>query len=187
MIGLLKGTVHQRKNPLIVLVGGVGYSVNVPEGVVSHTRQNEQCTLSIHTHVTDDAISLYGFTKEEDLMLFELLLTVGGIGPKTALAIIDRGSQHVQNAISKSDVDFFTTIPRLGKKNAQKIIIELRSKLGSIAELDLAGDDSETKQIRLALESMGFGRGEILEALKNVKGVTTEEKIREALKYLGKP
>ncbi|MEK7076696.1 MAG: Holliday junction branch migration protein RuvA [Patescibacteria group bacterium] len=187
MIGLLKGTVAQRKNPMIVLVGGVGYAVHVPEGVLPHTHQNEECTFFIHTHVTDDAITLFGFATQEDLALFELLLTVSGIGPKTALAVIDRGSQHVRGAISKSDVDFFTMIPRLGKKNAQKIIIELRSKLGSITELDLAADDSETKQIRQALESMGFGRGEIVEALKTVKGTTVEEKIREALKYLGKP
>ena len=187
MIGLLKGTIAKRKNPMILLVGGVGYAVHVPEGIVSHTHQNEECTLYTHTHVTDDAITLFGFTKEEDLALFELLLTVSGIGPKTALAIIDRGALPIRKAINESDVDFFTMIPRLGKKNAQKIIIELRTKLGSIAELDLTADNSETKQIRDALESMGFARGEIMEALKTDKGTTVEEKIREALKFLGKP
>ncbi|OGG14720.1 Holliday junction DNA helicase RuvA [Candidatus Gottesmanbacteria bacterium RIFCSPHIGHO2_01_FULL_46_14] len=186
MIGLLKGTVeHVTTNPILVVVGGVGYNVYVPDSLRGKLTKQE--ILFIHTHVTDDAITLFGFAKEEDLMLFELLLTVSGIGPKTALAIIDRGSQYVRGAINKNDVDFFTMIPRLGKKNAQKIIIELRNKLGAITELDLAAGDGETKPIRQALESMGFGREEIMEALKNVGGTTVEEKIREALKYLGKP
>ncbi|MBI4062493.1 Holliday junction branch migration protein RuvA [Candidatus Gottesmanbacteria bacterium] len=186
MIGLLTGAIeHLGVNPILVVVGGVGYSVYVPDSLRGKLTKQE--TLFIHTHVTDDAIALFGFAKEEDLALFELLLTVSGIGPRTALAILDRGTTSIRKAISESDVDFFTMIPRLGRKNAQKIIIELRSKLGSITELDLTADNSETKQIRSALESMGFGRSEILEALKNIKGESTEEKIREALKYLGKP
>jgi len=186
MIGLLTGTIsYKNTNPITVLVGGVGYNVSVPDGLRGTLRDTE--TLFIHTHVSDSEISLYGFKTREDLTLFELLLTVSGIGPRTALAISDRGTISIRRAISESDVQFFTMIPRLGKKNAQKIIIELRTKLGSITELDLDADSGETKQIRAALESMGFARGEIADALKNTKGNSVEEIIREALKFLGKP
>jgi len=122
-------------------------------------------------------------------MLFTLLLSVSGIGPKTALAITDRGVDQVRHAIVSSDVDFFTTIPRLGKKNAQKIIIELKSKLGSTKDLDLASQSSgDTKEIIDALLSMGFIRHEIVEVLKKItpEAQTIEQKIREALRFLGK-
>lgn len=185
MIGLLTGTIEQKNiNPVLVLVGGVGYNVSVPDGLRAALGNKE--TLFIHTHVSDSEISLFGFKLREDLMLFEMLLTVSGIGPRTALSILDRGAASIRKAISQSDVDFFTMIPRLGKKNAQKIIIELRSKLGSITELDLTETSGETKQIIAALESMGFARAEIADTLKHVKGESIEEKIRDALKYLGK-
>ena len=95
----------------------------------------------------------------------------------------------MRHAIVSSDVDFFTTIPRLGKKNAQKIIIELKSKLGSTKDLDLASQSSgDTKEIIDALLSMGFIRHEIVEVLKKItpEAQTIEQKIREALRFLGK-
>ena len=121
--------------------------------------------------------------------MFKLLLTVSGIGPKTALTIIDRGVPAVTGAVQKSDVDFFTTIPRLGKKNAQKIIIELKQKLGSITDLDLSEyTSSETKEILDALSSMGFARIEAIQVIKTLPSdlTTLEQKIRYCLKELGK-
>ena len=137
--------------------------------------------------MADDALDLYGFPTEEELFLFKLLLSVSGIGPRTALAVIDRGVSEVRRAVTTSDVDFFTTIPRLGKKNAQKIIIELKSKLGSTKELDLTGDsEGETKQLLEALIGMGFARSEVMEVVRKLdSNKTLEEKIRQALKHLG--
>ncbi len=190
MIGLLTGTVSfNAKNPMILLVGGVGYAVSVPQRILSGVHTGETHTLFIHTHVSDDAIELFGFPDQEELRLFELLLTVSGIGPKTGLAIVERGADHVRGAIAQSDVDFFTTIPRLGKKNAQKIIIELKSALGSVRELDLAEESTgETKDVFDALSAMGFGRKEIIEVLRKLEhtDVTIEQKIRHALKLLAK-
>lgn len=190
MIGLLNGIVHSyQKNPVILIVHDVGYAVYVPDGLRGALSLNQGITLHIHTHVTDDAITLYGFKSKDDLSLFELLLTVSGIGPRTAIAIIDRGTQAIEKAITNTDVDFFTTIPRLGKKNAQKIIIELKSKLGSVKDLDLGQDSSgETKDIVDALTHMGFAKQEVLEAIKHLdeKDATLEQKIRRALKLLGK-
>lgn len=185
MIGLLTGTIDNKlTSPVIILVGGVGYLVSVPDNTRATLSQEE--TLYIHTHVSDSEIALYGFKSREDLWLFELLLGVSGIGPRTALNILNHGAMTIKKAISEGDVEFFTAIPRLGKKNAQKIIIELKSKLGSKAELDLTNAEGSTKNIRDALESMGFQKKEIVNALKHIDGNTIEEQIRQALQYLGK-
>ena len=190
MIGMLTGTIAQTThNPIIVNVHGVGYAVFIPARTVTQLHLNGTSTFFIHTHVSDDALDLYGFLSQDELDLFKLLLTVSGIGPRTATSIMDRSASAIQTAIMTSDVDFFTTIPRLGRKNAQKIIIELKSKLGSTKELDLSDDsEGETKQLLDALLSMGFARNEIIGAIKKLDktDVTLEQKVRHALKNLGK-
>lgn len=189
MIGKLTGLIaRSNQSPVIVDVHSVGYLVHITEKLSNELTAGASSTLFIHTHVRDDALDLYGFAEEKDLSLFELLLTVSGIGPKTALTVIGRGALAVERAVRQSDVDFFTTVPRLGKKNAQKIIIELKNKLGSVTDLDLKGEkDGETKQIMEAMLSMGFGRDEIIQTLENLDASETlEEKIRQSLKLLGK-
>lgn len=190
MIGALTGTIFtSHKNPIIVFVGGVGYAVNVGEHLLTKLKKDEKRTFFIHTHVREDSLDLYGFISDEEHMLFTLLLSVSGIGPKTALATVDRGVDAVRRAVVSSDVDFFTTIPRLGKKNAQKIIIELKSKLGSTKELDLASESSgDTKEIIDALLSMDFDRSEVISVIKKLDPTLTtiEQKIRHVLKMLGK-
>lgn len=189
MIGALRGIVETPlTNPLLLMVAGVGYRVAVPDRALKDIHRNQPVTIYTHTYVRDDALDLYGFLIKEELVLFELLLSVSGIGPKTSLSIVDRGVASVRAAIATADVSFFTTIPRLGKKNAQKIIIELKSKLGSTEELDLAEEGGETKDIMEALESMGFAKKEALAAIKQVQGTdaSMEERLREALKLLSK-
>jgi Holliday junction DNA helicase RuvA len=189
MIGRLTGIIDSHiRNPLIIDVHGVGYVVRVPERYLASIKPGRQHTLLIHSHIREDAFDLYGFASQQELVLFELLLTVSGIGPKTALPVVDRGVASIEDAVRKSDVDFFTTIPRLGTKNAQKIIIELKSKLGSSAMLNLEGVSGETKQVMDALARMGFDRSEIREVMKKLdaKDISVEQKIRHALKILGK-
>lgn len=190
MIGALTGKVFdKRKNPILLMVSGVGYAVHVPPRTIHTLIDEKTSTFFTHTHVREDALELYGFITREELELFELLLSVSGIGPRTALPIVQQGVPLVTRAVNESDVDFFTTIPRLGRKNAQKIIIELKSKLGSIRELDLTeGAISETKEILDALLSMGFEKKEALSAIRKftVREGTMEQKIRKALQYLGK-
>ncbi len=191
MIAYLTGTVFDKGfNYLIIqTTGGVGYKVFTPSDVVSHITPNSPTSLFIHTHVKEDALDLYGFPTQEDLAMFELFLGVSGIGPKTALNIFSNGKlQKIKEAIVKGDVEFFMTVPRLGRKNAQKIIIELRSKLGSLADLDLTAEGSETKEIIDALKTFGFSVSEAKEALKSLKDFegSTSDKIKHTLKYLGK-
>ena len=189
MIGRLTGIVATtHKIPLIIDVNGVGYAVHVPQSEEKKLHFNDRVTIHIHTHVREDALDLYGFGSEEDLALFELLLTVSGIGPKTGLSIIERGARAIKKAVTSADTEFFTTIPRLGKKNAQKIIIELKNKLGGLTDLDLSeSGEGETKELVSALTGMGFERRDVVDVIPQLKPEDTiENKLRSALKLLGK-
>lgn len=189
MIGSLKGTVlTKNKNPILLDVHDVGYTIHITETLRTALKPKQELFLFIHSHIREDAFDLFGFSSEQELGYFELLLTVSGIGPKTALSVIDRGVGHIQQAIMSSDVDFFTTIPRLGKKNAQKIIIELKSKFAGGSDLDFSSDSGETKELTDALVSMGFQKKEIVSAIKTLPedATTMEAKIKHCLRYLGK-
>ncbi len=191
MIGSLEGTVELLDNPYaIVSVNGVGYRVFLYSLLFAKFHQQEKVKLFTYTHVREDALDLFGFAHFLDLKLFEQLITVSGIGPKTAINIFSFGErQAIINAIIQGDVDFFSAVPRLGKKNAQKIIIELKSKLGSSTELDLTADEKiNHEEVSLALKSFGFSVKEANEAIKAIKdkAETTEDKIRMALKHLGR-
>lgn len=185
MIGKLKGIVSDTHSPIIIDVHDVGYLVHITDTLAQKLKPNEIFTFYVHTHIREDAMDLYGFVDKKELSIFKLLLSVSGIGPKTALAIVGHGAPAVERAVQKSNVDFFTTIPRLGRKNAQKIIIELKNKLGGLTDIDLSADD-ETKQIIEALLSMGYKRNDIIEALKKIKtdGLTIEEKIKQVIKRI---
>jgi Holliday junction DNA helicase RuvA len=190
MISYLEGKIKFKgQNYLILLTNGIGYKVFVPTDILASAKADQSFSLFTHQHVKEDALDLYGFKTSEDLTLFELFLGVSGIGPKTAIGIFGVGKiSKIKEAIVKGDVDFFTQVPRLGRKNAQKIIIELRPKLGTLADLDLTGESGETKEIIEALKSFGFNTVEAKEALRSIKDFegNTSDKIRTALKYLGR-
>lgn len=188
MIAQLTGKVAStQKNPIIIDVGGVGYAVQFPEKFIASIKLGQLITVAIHTHVREDALVLFGFPNRQEQTIFELLLTVSGIGPKTALLVMDHGAPAVQQAIGKGDVDFFQSIPRLGKKNAQKIIIELRNKMID-GDFDLPGEtSSETTELIEALQSMGFDRKEVREVVKKIPSDgTLSSKMKHALRLLGK-
>jgi Holliday junction DNA helicase RuvA len=192
MIGTLKGVIEYREDPfLIVDVNGVGYKVLVPTSVLSKINgTGETIKLYTHTHVREDLLELYGFTDPTDLKIFSLLISVSGVGCRTALGIFSVGTRHdIIQAISSADVSFFTSVPRLGKKNGQKIIIELKNKIGARGDLDLANDgEMEETELLNALQSFGYSLREAQNAVRGLqgKGETLEEKVRMALKYLGK-
>lgn len=190
MISYLEGNVLLKgPNFLIINVNGVGYKVFTAVDLLTAAAIGKELSLFTYTHVRDDILDLYGFADPENLALFEFFLTVSGIGPKLALSIFSLGKlAKIKEAIVKGDVSFFTGVPRLGKKNAQKLIIELRPKLGSPGELDLTEESGETKEIIDALKTFGFSANESREALKSLKDgeASTSDKIRQALKYLGK-
>lgn len=191
MIGTLRGTIEYREDPYIIVdVNGVGYKVLVPLTVLARiTSLGEEIKLFTHTHVREDVLELYGFSDASDLRLFEYLISVSGVGCRTASGIFSVGTRsEIIQAIIGNDVAFFTSVPRLGKKNAQKIIIDLKSKIGGGEDLDLSEDSGESNEIIAALKTFGFDPRESQEAIRALagKGETVEEKIRLALKYLGK-
>jgi Holliday junction DNA helicase RuvA len=191
MIGFLKGSIELLDRPFIFLdVSGVGYKILVSDSVYAKLSKNEKITLFTFTYVREDELSLFGFLEVEDLKLFESLITVSGIGPKTALNIFSFGGRkEIIEAIIKGDVSFFTSVPRLGTKNAQKIIIELKSKMGAGTDLDLSGKDFlENAEVVQALKNFGFSVGEAQKAVREIKdkNLTLDEKIKLALKNLGR-
>lgn len=192
MIALLKGIVDTRIDPyLIIDVHGVGYKVLPSHQVLSKiTGIGSEIKLYTYTHVREDLIELYGFDDAQDLRLFEQLIGVSGVGPKTAIGVFAVGSRTaIVNAITSGDVAFFTSVPRLGKKNAQKLIIELKSKLGSIEEFNLAAEtDPGQDDVIAALKNFGYSTQEAVAAMRATQseGASTSEKIRLALQYLGR-
>ena len=191
MIRLLKGVIElQDANHLLIDVNGVGYHVYATQDLLSRSSVGDAVKIFTYMHVREDLLELYGFSALEDLKLFEQFLNVSGIGPKTAVGIFAIGSREkIMNAIATSDVNFFSSVPRLGKKNAQKLIIELKNKLGSLEELELGASASQTDgEVIEALKSFGFSPREASEAIRSLDPEVTNvsEKIRLALKYLGK-
>lgn len=189
MIGFLKGSVHSKfLGQITLLVGGVGYLVTLTPNFFQKIQTGESLEVYTYPHIKEDAFDLYGFKTQEEIDLFKLVMTVSGIGPKTALLVLDKGASLVENAIRNADADFFANIPRLGKKNSQKIIIELKNKLGGIKDLDLSGESEINLQAIEALKTMGYTNKEALKAIQDVpKDIEKlEEKISYALRQIGK-
>lgn len=191
MIGSLHGSIELFDGANVLInVHGVGYRVHVPQGFREKYHRDETVSVFTYTHVREDILELFGFETLEELKLFEALISVSGIGPKTAIGVFGVGTKsQIIGAIQKADVNFFTGVPRLGKKNAQKLIIELKGKLGSLEELDLTGEKTLVdSDVLTALKGFGFTQKEAEEAVKAVgmQATDTSGKLKLALKYLGK-
>jgi len=175
---------------IVINVNGVGYSVVASQDALARSRNGEEITLFIYTNVKEDSIELYGFLGKLDLKLFKNLITVSGVGPRTAIKIFAVGSRNeIVQAIVTGDASFFESVPRLGRKNAQKIIIELKNKFEEIEDFDMSDNGSkENSEVVKALEGFGFSRKEAIEGLKLVKDTdkSVEEKIKLVLKEMGK-
>jgi Holliday junction DNA helicase RuvA len=186
MIGALRGKILiKRPSQVIVDAGGVGYEVNVPVSTLSELPdEGREVSLSIYTHVREDAIHLYGFLKEDEKRVFVTLLGVTGIGPKMAINILSGISyDDFLGAIESEDVSHLTKIPGLGKKTAHRLILELRGKLPSKEETkDRAFGDALS-----ALVNLGYKKSEALVCLEKAykKGYNNiEELLKESLKCL---
>jgi Holliday junction DNA helicase RuvA len=186
MIKLLTGNiVHTDLNHLVLEVGGVGYKVFSSPNTLSNTNRKVPITLWIHTAVRENSIDLYGFIKKEELDFYELLLTVSGIGPKTALGILTVASvENLKRAIQTEDTSHLIKISGIGKKNAEKIVLELKGKAGSE---ESGGRHTEDMDVLEALLALGFDQKASREALKKISKntETVNDRIKEAIKFLG--
>lgn len=191
MISLIKGLVEEKREKSLVLLtsGGVGYKISIRPGMVKNVIVGQEIRLFIHSHIREDAFDLYGFEQKSELDLFELLLSVSGVGPKTALAVLGSGSaEEVIEAIARAQTSFFTATSGIGTKVAQRIIVDLQSKVGALGELDLTGEElTEDQQVIGALKGLGFKESEAraaVRALPKVAKRTIEQKVKWALKSL---
>ncbi|HEV7424380.1 MAG TPA: Holliday junction branch migration protein RuvA [Candidatus Paceibacterota bacterium] len=189
MIGSIKGKIILKTDKFLILeAGGVGYKISVSPDTLSKSKKTgEEIMLWIHTHVREDIFDLYGFLERQELEFFEMLINVSGIGPKGALAILGITSiGTLRKAIGTGDTSYLTKISGIGKKTAEKIVIELRDKVASGMSEESGNSLQGELDALEALKSLGYSQNEAREALKKVPtDMNTNGKIREALKILG--
>ncbi len=189
MIGRVTGTiVHKEGNFAIVETHGIGYKIfSTREMLDAVSKTKEPSIFWTYTAVRDDAIDLYGFRDLEELKFFELLLSVSGIGPRSALSILNAVSvDNLRSAIASGDSAHLTKTANIGAKKAEKIVLELRDKFDMV---DVgAGMHTQSTDAIDALQALGYSRREAQEALRRISPeiATTEQRITEALKVLGK-
>jgi holliday junction DNA helicase RuvA len=184
MIASLRGRVVARRLDGVVLdVNGVGYLLQTTLRALRKAQGGEEVALDTYLHVREDALQLYGFAEPAERELFELLLSVSGVGPKVALAIVSNSTPgELRRAIALEDETRFVAIPGIGKKTAQRILLELKEKLGPVEEL--VGDGSGTDLVaRDALVELGYSVQEAERALSATDPeAPPEERVRQALR-----
>lgn len=195
MIGMLRGRLWQRGSDWVIVdVGGVGYRVSVPTGTAARLPGiGEEVVLHTHTYVREDTLALFGFLSLEEQHLFEELMTVSGVGPRlalTALSTLPPG--ELRRAVLDEDVTTLVRIPGVGRKTAQRMILDLKGRLArdGAATAVASPTDSAAVDALAALESLGYGQGEALQALREAqkaldgRTVETAELVRRALRHL---
>lgn len=200
MIVMLRGQlVRQQADRVIIDVGGVGYGVNVPSSTASRLPAvGDTVTLYAYTHVREDVLALYGFATEDELLLFEDIISVSGMGPRLALTSLSTLRPHeFRHAVANEDVSALTRISGVGKKTAQRLILELKGKLTPAADdalpaPDTAGAPPVADDALAALVALGYTEAEALPALQLVQKETgdaaaradTATLLRNALRHL---
>jgi Holliday junction DNA helicase RuvA len=192
VIGSLRGTVVERdaSGEALVEVGGVGYRVLVPLGAIAMLEPGAAAFLFTHLHVRDDAMTLYGFPTREERDTFEVLLAAAGVGPTLALKIL---SVHSPNALSRAvadeDLEALTLVPGVGKRTAERLMVELRARLElPVATTSIVGSSEEQHaraEVRDALTALGYGPDEVRAVLARLPDDgSVQELLRSALRML---
>ncbi|MFC1647602.1 Holliday junction branch migration protein RuvA [Patescibacteria group bacterium] len=171
MIAYLNGTI-QKKLPtaLIINAGNIGYLVNISQNYLTECEENDHKELFIHTAVREDDISLYGFEKFEELEVFKLLISVSGVGPKSALEILNNPISSIKYAISNGDSALLVQTKGIGKKTAERIVIDLKEKIGTSEKpQDYTSTASDINEdVVSALENLGYRKHQIIQKLKKM-------------------
>ena len=195
MIGMLRGKVWEiQAERLVMDVQGVGYLLTVPYGLLSKSSPGQELVVYTHVIMREDDLSLYGFSSFEEKQLFLEMLSVSGIGPKAAISLLSTfGAVQIESAIVSENLNLLTKVPGIGKKTAQRLILELKEKFKGHVSFPAGGESysspsplmhSEALQTLLAL---GFGLDEARQALNRQKDsgdLTTEEQVKKALRLL---
>jgi Holliday junction DNA helicase RuvA len=189
MIAGLRGKLQTiGSNWAIIDVGGIGFQVYMPTSTLSTLgATGEEVELHTHLHLREDNATLYGFATAEELGLFQTLISVSGVGPKLALAMLSAMSaEKLAMAIATGSIDLLTMVPGIGRKTANRLILELRGKVAWLgAPAELAPEDTE---VLAALTSLGYSVREATHAVATLpqdQKLSLEEKIKLALQYFG--
>ncbi len=186
MIARLRGKpVARRADSLVVDVNGVGYLVAATPGVLRRAEDGGEVTIETYLHVREDALQLYGFSDAAERELFEHLLSVSGVGPKVALAIVSGSSPgELRRAIVLEDTARFEAIPGIGKKTAQRVVLELKEKVGSAVDTpEPSGHGGDRFAARDALVELGYSLVEAERALADIDPeLAPEERVRRVLR-----
>lgn len=189
MFGHISGTIFDIKPSKVILkAGGIGFVIHSTLSFIEKLRTGTEASFWTHTAVRETSIDLYGFETEEELRVFELLISVSGVGPKSALAILGvAGVARIQEAVGTNDTSALTKISGIGRKTAEKIVLELSGKLIFHGR---QGDKTGSDDVDVfeALQSLGYREKDIQEIIKTMpKDVNgANDKIKYALKQLGK-
>lgn len=195
MISYIEGTVRDIdiKHVCVMTTSGVGYEVQLGKTDIEHLEIGQFASFYVHTHVREDCFELFGFIEKSDKIMFEQLTSISGIGPRSALSILSlSGSQVLYEHVVKNNTAYLTQISGIGKKIAEKIVLELRDKLPKIAfDFNTSGKTSSTTgsenlEVFEALKAMGYSHKEAKDALDNIPTelTSTSDKIRAALRVV---
>ena len=191
MIAAIEGTLDLRgDNWAIIKVGGVGLQVHMPASTLSQLGAvGERVQLYTHFHLKEDNIALYGFTSKQELDLFKMLISVDGVGPKAALTILSAlNPEQLALAIASSNIDMLIQLPGVGKKTAQRLVLELKGKLDKgWAGVERPYLSEDSAEIMDALTNLGYSATEAsraIAALSPTPDLTLEDKVKLALQYL---
>ena len=189
MIATLKGIVAEKIGELVVLdVHGVGYGLLTPAEDIGKVMTGDEAKFYIYEHIRENSHDLYGFTQADTKRLFEQLLDVNGVGPKMALSILGIGSvEDVRRSIAAGDTKFITAAPGVGKRVAERVVVELKDKVGLVATasdaLFVASTYAEKDEAVQALTALGFTVPDAVAALGSIDAkLPTEERVKQALK-----
>lgn len=186
-------------NLVVIDCGGVGFSVNTTTNTISRLKMGEEAKVFTYCSIREDAFDIYGFATKAELEAFKLLVGINGVGPKAALAILSSVTPEGLNmAVVTQNEKMLTAAPGVGKKIAQRILLELKDKMGVITELDMrsgasvtvvpAGPDSKTTEAIQALQVLGYDQTSINAAMKgiDVESLDTQGIIKQALRAMMK-
>lgn len=188
MISQITGKIILKTDKFVIVeTNNIGFKVFTTTELISKIKEGETARIWTYLAVRENALDLYGFVDKKGLDFFELLITISGVGPKTALNILNVATvDSLRKAISSGETAHLTKVSGLGKKMADKIVLELKGKLGSYEEINL-GLKEEIDALE-ALKSLGYSHKESREALQEIdKNITTtSDRVKAALKHLGK-
>lgn len=190
MIGSLRGSVLERHadGTILLEVNGVGYLVTVSQRTMAELEPSSSTFLYVHHHIREDAQTLYGFANREERGTFQVLIATHGVGPALAMAVLaTHAPLAIVDIVANNDVAAMSLVPGVGKKTAERLIVELRGRL-AIPALDggTTGSSSAVSDVREALAGLGYGTDEVRDVLRDLNGdADASSLLRDALKALG--